>query len=106
MKHQQGSSYAGRGRPGGTGAPGTFAGKFFFFYILLIFFLRNDFFIMKRAKVFFFKGGDTPSLFPNPLCLFKVATAYTRVHNPSRSLNVAMLAPFRQLTTRLSNCTS
>ena len=29
---------------------------------------------------------------------------YTRVHNPSRSLKVAMLGPFRQLTTRHSKC--
>ena len=78
----QGSSYAGRGRPGGTGVPGTFAGKKrrqkegVFLHLKK---KKNDCFHHEKSKIIFSPGGDTPSLFPNPLCSLKVATLVSTI---------------------------
>ena len=55
-----------------------------------------------KEQQIIFLGGNTP--YPIPQSLVFAKSRYIRVHNPSRSLKVAMLAPFRQLTTRHSKC--
>ena len=51
----------------------------YFVCIFLHFFFKKWFFHHEKSKNDFFLGGDTPSLFPNPLCSLKVATLVSTI---------------------------